>query len=397
MNSIIYIQRTLKLKEKLKRKSQFLLGPRMTGKTSYIRNELQDMVRLNWNLLDGRLRLRAASDPGLLKEEIEARDLYDCIVVIDEIQKVPQLLEEVHLLIKQRNIRFLLAGSSARKLRSGGVNLLGGRAGHITMHPFVYPEIQHTGCSLDRIFKSGLLPSAFLSDNPDEELGDYVALYLNEEIQAEGATRKLPQFSRFLEAAALSNTEILNYTNIASDAGVSRQTVTGWYQILADTLIGYELPSFTKGKTRKTYGMPKFYFFDLGVARALQNIPAPGAAQSEYGVFFEHYMFMEIRSYLDYIQSKEKLSYWRTTSGFEVDFILGTAAAVEVKTTKKSKPKDFKGLKAFMEEGICRRYILVCCEDRPRKLETGIEIMPWRYFLELLWSGGIIKTEQQQA
>ena len=148
----IYMQRTLNLKEKLKRKSQFLIGPRMTGKTSYIRNELQDMVRLNWNLLDGRLRLRAASDPGLLREEIEARNLYDCVVVIDEIQKAPQLLEEVHLLIEQRNIRFLLTGSSARILRSGGVDLLGGRAGHITMHPFVYPEIQHTGFSLDSIF-----------------------------------------------------------------------------------------------------------------------------------------------------------------------------------------------------------------------------------------------------
>ncbi|MGE0074698.1 MAG: ATP-binding protein [Sphaerochaetaceae bacterium] len=385
-----YIKRTLKLKEKLEKKSQFLLGPRMTGKTSYIRNELQDMVSLSWNLLDGRLRMRAISDPGLLKEEVEALDLHDCVVVIDEIQKAPQLLEEVHLLIEERNIRFLLTGSSARKLRSGGVNLLGGRAGHITMHPFVYPEIQGTGYSLERIFKSGLLPSAYCSENPDESLGDYVDLYLNEEIQADGVTRKLPQFSRFLEVAALSNTEILNFTNIASDVGVSRQAVTGWYQVLVDTLIGYELVSFTKGIKRKTFGMPKFYFFDLGVARALQNATVPTTTQSEYGKFFEHYMFMELRSYLDYIQSKEVLSYWRTTSGFEVDFLLGEKVAVETKTTKKADTRDFTGLKAFMEENICQRHILVCCEERPRKLENGIEVMPWRYFLELLWSGKIL-------
>lgn len=263
------------LKEKLSNKSQFLLGPRMTGKTTYIRNELRDRVSLSWNLLDGRLRMRALSDPGLLREEIEARDLHDCIVVIDEIQKAPLLLEEVHFLIEERNIRFLLTGSSARKLCSGGVNLLGGRSGYITMHPLVFAEIHDTNYTLERIFKSGLLPSAFCSENPDEELDDYVTLYLNEEIQAEGVTRKLPQFSRFLEVAALSNTEQLNFTNIASDVGVSRQTVSGWYQILVDTLIGYEISSFTKGKKRKTYGMPKFYFFDLGVARALQNAPPP--------------------------------------------------------------------------------------------------------------------------
>jgi len=385
-----YIKRTLRLNERLATKSQFLLGPRMTGKTTYIRNELQDMVSLSWNLLDGRLRMRVLSDPGILREEIEARDLHDCLVVIDEIQKAPLLLEEVQFLIEERNIRFLLTGSSARKLRSGGVNLLGGRAGHITMHPLVFPEIQDTNYTLERIFQSGLLPSAFCSEHPDEELNDYVALYLNEEIQAEGVTRKLPQFSRFLEVAALSNTQMLNFTNIASDVGVSRQAVTGWYQVLVDTLIGYELPSFTNGKKRKTYGMPKFYFFDLGVARALQNVPVPTSIQTEYGAFFEHYVFMELRSYLDYIQSKEVLSYWRTTSNFEVDFVLGENVAIETKTTKKADSKDYRGLKAFMEEGICDRYILVCCEERPRKLGNGIEVMPWKYFLQLLWDGKIV-------
>lgn len=385
-----YIKRTLKIKEKLKRKSQFLLGPRMTGKSSYIRNELQDMVSLSWNLLDGRLHMRAISDPGLLKEEIEARELRDCLVVIDEIQKAPQLLDEVHFLIEERNIRFLLTGSSARKLRAGGINLLGGRAGFVTMHPFVYPEIQELDYSLERIFKSGMLPSVFFSDNPDEELADYVNLYLKEEIQAEGLTRNLPKFSRFLEIASLSNTKQLNFTNIASDVGVSRQTVADWYQILVDTLIGYEISSFTKGKKRKTYGMPKFYFFDIGVVRALQNISPPTPNQTEYGEFFEHYIFMEIRSYLDYVQSKEVLRYWRTTSGFEVDFVLGEKVAIETKATKKADSKDYKGLKALEEEGIFQRYILVCREKRPRKLANGIEVMPFTYFLDLLWNNKIL-------
>lgn len=390
MNIHPYIPRTLQLKEKLERKSQFLLGPRMTGKTSYIQHELRDMARLTWNLLEGRLRMDVLAHPGLLKEEIEARNLHDCIVVIDEIQKAPQLLEEVHLLIEERNIRFLLTGSSARKLRSGGVNLLGGRAGNVTMHPLVYPEIRDTAYSLENIFLSGLLPPMFCAEFPEQELADYVALYLNEEIQAEGVTRKLPQFTRFLEVAALSNTKQLNFTNIASDVGVSRQTVTDWYQILVDTLIGYELQSFSKGKKRKTFGMPKFYFFDVGVARMLQNSPVPGVNQAEFGAFFEQYVFMELRAYLDYIQSRELLAYWRTTSGFEVDFIIGDQVAIETKTTRKADAKDFKGLMAFKEEGLGHRLVLVCREERPRKVEQGIEIMPWTYFLDQLWNGAII-------
>jgi predicted AAA+ superfamily ATPase len=390
MKNELYITRTVNVPEKLKHKSQFLLGPRMTGKTSYIHHELQDMVSMSWNLLDGRLRMRVLSDPSFLREEIEARDLHDCLVVIDEIQKAPLLLEEIHLLIEQRNITFLLTGSSARKLRSGGVNLLGGRAGQVTMHPFVYPEILHTNYSLERIFTSGLLPQAYCSEHAEQELNDYVTLYLNEEIQAEGMTRKLPQFSRFLEVAALSNTELVNFTAIASDVGVSRQTVSDWYQILVDTLIGYELHSFTSGKKRKTFGMPKFYFFDLGVARTLQNAPVPTAVQTEYGKYFEHYVFMELRAYLDYTQSRFDLAYWRTTSGFEVDFVIGEQVAIETKTTKKVDNRDLRGLRAFMEEKICHRYILVCCEERPRKLQDGIEIMPWKHFLANLWDGHIV-------
>lgn len=385
-----YIKRNLRLHEKLARRSQFLIGPRMTGKTSYIHQELQDSISLFWSLLDGRLCMRVLADPGLLREEIEARDIHDAVVVIDEIQKAPQLLDEVHLLIEQRAIRFLLTGSSARKLRSGGVNLLGGRAGCVHMHPFTFPEIQADDLTLDRVFQSGLLPAAYCAEQPDEILSSYISMYLTEEIRAEGVARKLPDFTRFLETAARSNTEQINFTNIASDVGVSRQTVAGWYQVLVDTLIGYQLTAFTKGTKRKTFGMPKFYFFDLGVARALQNTPVPTPGQSEYGICFEHYVFMELRAFLDMMEIKESLSYWRTTSGFEVDFIVGDRIAIEVKTTRRPDARDLKGLKAFMEEGICQRHILVCREDRPRRLENGIEILPWKYFLEQLWSGKIL-------
>jgi predicted AAA+ superfamily ATPase len=234
-----------------------------------------------------------------------------------------------------------------------------------------------------------LLPVSFCSDNPEEVLADYVDVYLTEEIQAESAARKLPQLSRFLTVAALSNTEMLNFTNIANDVGVSRQSVAGWYQILVDTLIGYKLPSFQKGKKRKTFGMPKFYFFDTGVARALQNISVPSQNQSEYGKFFEQYIFMELRAYLDYSQSRAILSYWRTTSNLEVDFVVGEKVAIETKTTKHTSGNDYKGLKAFSTESRCERFILVCQEERPRKLSIGIEIMPWKYFLDLLWKGKI--------
>lgn len=358
----------------------------MTGKTSYVNHELKESVAMTWNLLDGRLRLRALSDPSILKEEIEARGLDNCIVVIDEIQKAPELLNEIHNLIEEKNISFLLTGSSACKLREAGVNL----AGQIKMHPFVFTEIEGLNPSLEMIFSRGLLPSGFCSDDPEQELNDYVGTYLTEEITQEGTTRNLPAFSRFLEVAALANTQILHYQNIANDVGVNIKTVQSWFDILKDTLIGYELPTYQKAKKRKTFQTSKFYFFDVGVARILKGINPPTSNQTEYGEFFEHFIFMELRAYLDYNQKKEGLSYWRTTSGFEVDFILGDTIAIETKTTKKVDSRDLKGLLAFKEENICTKYILVCCEERPRLLENGIYIMPWKWFLNELWNDKLI-------
>ncbi|HNZ94847.1 MAG TPA: DUF4143 domain-containing protein, partial [Sphaerochaeta sp.] len=229
-----------------------------------------------------------------------------------------------------------------------------------------------------------------LSDDPDQDLDDYIAVYLRDEIGREGNVRKLETFARFLDVAALTNAEQVNYMNRAGDVGISRQSVANWYQILIDTLIGHYLPAYTKGVKRKTFSLPKFYLFDLGITRALLQIPPPVEGQSEYGRFLEHYIFMELRAYLDYGQRKEILSYWRTTGGIEVDFILGDRIAIEVKATKQSNTRDYKGLLAFMEEGIAERHILVCREEHPRKLKNGVEIHPWAFFLEQLWGGNIL-------
>jgi len=383
------IKRILDINPALARKSVFLFGPRQSGKTTYINKELNGKFALFWTLLDGRLRIRVQADPSLLRQEVETRNLHDCAVCIDEIQKCPELLEEVHLLIEERNIRFLLTGSSARKLRHGGVNLLGGRALQYYMHPFCYREIMDIPgipFTLERAFRNGLIPSMYLSDFPDEDLGAYIDTYLTEEIAAEGAARNLPGFSRFLEFAAKTNAQILNFTNIANDARLPRQTVKLWYDVLVDTLLGYEVLPFTATKKRKAIETPKFYFFDTGIVRALCGIDEIRESNREFGDFFEQFICMELRAWLDYTGSRQQLCYWRSTSDYEVDFTIGTELAIEVKSTQDVQERHLRGLKALREENIFQRYIVVCREEHPRTVE-GIEILPWQYFLEQLKYG----------
>lgn len=379
------INRILDILPQIKRKSLFLMGPRQTGKSTYIRNQLKEEIALSWNLLDGRLRMRVQADPSLLREEVEARDLRDCIVYIDEIQKCPELLEEIHFLIEDRNIRFLMTGSSARKLRSYGVNLLGGRASQYHFHPFCYMEVKdERNITLHDIFERGMLPPHFLSDYVEEDLSAYVGTYLTEEIAAEGAARNLPAFSQFLQISALSNSSIINYTNIANDSNVPRQTVKLWYDILVNTLLAFEVQPYTATKKRKAIETAKFYFFDVGVLRALRNIPVPAENTSEFGEFFETYIGMELRTWIDYKRPKSRLYYWRSTAGQEVDFLVDEELAIEVKSAHIVSEKHFKGLKALREENIFSRYIVVCQEEHPR-LVDGIEVLPWKYFLEQLW------------
>jgi len=375
-NGPVYIERVLNLPFFLQKKSHFLFGPRQTGKTSLIRHSLKG-VR-SYDLLDNSVYLSLSQDPGRIAQEINPRDK---IVVVDEIQRLPILLNEVHRLIEERGIRFLLTGSSARKLRRGGVNLLGGRARTKYIHPLTYRELGNQ-FNLFKAIERGLLPSIYLSDDPRADLQAYTGSYLQQEIVAEGVTRNVPAFSRFLKVAALCNGTVVNFTNVSNDAQVPRTTVYEYFEILKDTLLLYELPAWRKSKKRKPLTSSKYYFFDVGVVATLQGRQfRPGTP--EFGEALETYLMHELVSYSDYI-SGEPLSYWRSTSGFEVDFILGDHTAIEVKAKENVSAHDLKPLRALAEEKKLKRYLCVSLEPRRRNLEK-VTILPIREFLEALW------------
>ncbi|OGT21786.1 MAG: hypothetical protein A2V90_08005 [Gammaproteobacteria bacterium RBG_16_57_12] len=321
-----------------------------------------------------------SQNPGRLAQELTANDRF---VVIDEIQRLPLLLNEVHRLIESQGIRFLLTGSSARKLRTGGMNLLGGRARTKYLHPLTRRELGRS-FDLHKAIERGLLPSIYFSDDPRADLEAYAGSYLQQEIIAEGLTRNVPAFSRFLKVAALCNGTIVNFTNIASDAQVPRTTVYEYFDILKDTLVLHELPAWRRSVKRKPLASSKYYFFDVGIAGQLQGRQVrPGTP--EFGGAFETYMMHELRSYCDYL-SGEPLSYWKSTTGFEVDFILGDHTAIEVKAKDNVAPQDLKSLRALKEEGALKHFVCVCLEARARKVE-GIHVLPYEEFLEGIWNG----------
>jgi len=373
-----FIPRALDLSSLVRRKTHFLFGPRQTGKSFLIRYQLQG-TRV-YNLLDTATFLALSQNPGRLGEEIGP---HDKLVAIDEIQRLPILLNEVHLLIEERGVRFLLTGSSARKLRRGGVNLLGGRARTMYMHPLTTAELGER-FDLSRALHRGLLPSIYFSDDPEADLAAYAGTYLHEEIVAEGATRNIPAFSRFLKVAALCSGTMINFTNIANDAQVPRTTVHEYFEILRDTLLLHELPAWRKSVKRKPIRTSKYYFFDVGVVRHLQGRTLAPRTR-EFGEAFETLIMHELVSWRDY-RSGDALSYWRSASGYEVDFILGDHTAVEVKAKENVSPDDLKSLRAIAEENKVRRCICVSLEPRTRRV-GGITVLPYREFLEKLWSG----------
>jgi predicted AAA+ superfamily ATPase len=377
-NGAPFIERILDLNNLLKGKSYFLFGPRQTGKTFLIRHTLKD-ARI-YDLLDTSIYLALSRNPGRIAEEISPRDE---IVVIDEIQRLPDLLNEVHRLIEERGIRFLLTGSSARKLRRGGVNLLGGRARIKHLNPLTYRELGDY-FDLNSAVERGLLASNYFSDDPWADLQAYTGLYLQQEIVSEGLTRNIPAFSRFLRVAALCNGRIVNFTNVANDSQVARTTVYEYFEILKDTLVLYELPAWRKTKKRKPLASSKYYFFDIGVVGALQE-RVFRRGTPEFGEAFETYLMHELRSYSDYL-SGESLSYWRSKSGFEVDFIIGDHTAIEVKAKENLVASDLKSLKAISEEKKLKRYLAVSLEPRKRKIGE-ISILPYKQFLKELWAG----------
>ena len=372
------IERSLDLSALVARKSHFLLGPRQTGKTTLIRRQLPTAVV--YDLLDSSVYLSLSRNPGRLAEELQPDTE---LVAIDEIQRLPELLNEVHRLIEERGIRFLLTGSSARKLRRGGVNLLGGRARTRYLHPLTWLELgEHF--RLERAIESGTLPSLYFSDDPAADLEAYTGSYLQQEIVAEGAIRNVPAFSRFLEVAAWCNGTIVNFTGVSNDAQVPRTTVYEYFEILKDTLILFELPSWRQSKRRKPIVSSKYYFFDVGVVGALQGRHVR-AGTPEFGAAFETWLLHELRAYCAY-RSRESLRHWRSTSGFEVDFILGEHTAIEVKAKRNVSPRDLRSLRALAEEEALRRFVCVSLESR-RRLVEGVEVLPYSDFLSELWAG----------
>ena len=372
------IRRILKLRHLLEKKSHFLFGPRQTGKTYLIHQDMSD-CRI-YDLLDSSVFATLSQNPGRIGEEIQDRTQF---VIVDEVQRLPVLLHEVHRLIESRGVRFLLTGSSPRKLRRGGVNLLGGRARTMYLHPLCWKELgEHY--DLSRAARHGLLPPVYFSDDPAADLKAYAGSYLQQEIVAEGATRNVPAFSRFLHVAAQANGTVVNFTNIANDAQVPRTTVYEYFEILKDTLLLHELPAWTVSKRRKPLVSSKYYFFDVGVVASLQGREFR-TGTTEFGEAFETLLMHELICYRDYDRG-DPLSFWRSASGYEVDFILGDHTAVEVKAKRNVGDSDLRSLRALAEEGKLKRYLCVSLEPR-RRAVGKIMILPFAEFLGELWGG----------
>ncbi|OGT66749.1 MAG: ATPase [Gammaproteobacteria bacterium RIFCSPLOWO2_02_FULL_38_11] len=383
--------RELNLVELLKKKTFFLLGPRATGKTFLIDHQLKNLAIII-DLLHSDLYFKLSHSPWELENIIEAKfsekKKKNCIIVIDEVQKIPNLLDEVHRLIESKKWRFLLTGSSARKLKYGHANLLAGRAWIAHLFPLVRHEIPNF--QLERYLRYGGLPVVYASDDPEEELESYTRTYLYEEIQAEGLVRKLPQFSRFLQLAAINNGFLLNFSSVANDAGVPVSTVREYYSILEDTLLGFMLEPWSHSKKRKAISTAKFYLFDCGVTHALAGTKTLDRNSDLYGRSFEHWLGLELRSYLDYHRKRDVLGFWRSKHQHEVDFTIGDHIAIETKASKKITSHDLRGLYALQEEKIFKHYFLVS-QDEVETKRGAIHCMYWKHFLDRLWNDELLK------
>lgn len=384
-----HIKRNLDLKTLLAKKSYFLLGPRQTGKSFLIRETLCKTLKdvKVYNLLLREDFQKLSFNPSVIREELSPKDK---IVVIDEIQKLPEILDEVQDLIETKKVHFLLTGSSARKLKRYGTNLLGGRARLVHLHPFVSAELgEHF--DLLKIANYGLLPSVYFSDDPEADLDAYIGLYLQQEVANEGLARNLPSFARFMEVAATCHAEQIDYTSVSNDTQIPRTTIHDYFQVLKDTLIGDELPCWRESIKRKAVTTPKFYFFDWGVARKLMGYGQIQLKTPLFGKAFESLFYQELRAYCDYFHIKN-FHYWRTSKHEEVDFILDHSVAIEVKSASHVTAKDLSGLIRLKEENALKKYFLVYLGDTVRHLEVDeeIEVIPYRLFLEHLWDGKIL-------
>lgn len=364
------ISRTLNLKDLIKKKSHFLLGPRQTGKSTLIRNTLSDVKK--YNLLDLRDFQKLSFNPLAIREELEDKDNF---IVIDEVQKLPELLNEVHLLIEEKGINFLLTGSSARKLKKYGTNLLGGRARVLNFHPLTIKELGDE-FNIEKALNTGMLPSIYFSDEPELDLEAYVGLYVQQEIANESLTRNLPSFARFLEVISLCHGEQLNLSKVSNDAQVPRSTLHDYLEILKDTLVADTLPVWNQTIKRKPIATPKFFFFDWALAKQLGSIGEVRLNSPLAGKAFESLVYQELLASTHY-QSLKKLSYWRSGHKDEVDFIYNDLWAIEVKAKREVSVRDAKSLMRLQEEGLLERYIIVYLGDKNKKISAapGIEVL----------------------
>lgn len=371
--------------EDLGQESTFLWGARQTGKTTLLKKLFPDSIYIDLLLNSEYLRFNRQED--LLRQIVEANKPAKP-VIIDEIQRLPHLLNDVQWLMTNTDTQFILSGSSPRKILRSDVNLLGGRALRYELYPLVYPEFDKF--DINKILNFGSLPRHYLSKNPKKLIGAYIGSYLQDEIISEAKRRNVQAFTRFLESAALTNGEIVNYSNIASDCGVSSVTIKEYFNIIEETLIGRFVPAFTKKQKRRLVSSPKFYFFDLGITNYLLKNPSIKEKTPAYGKALEHLIYTELYAHSKYSGANYPIAFWRTSSQIEVDFILGDhQVAIEVKSGDNLQNKHLKGLKSFSDELKTKRQIIVCNETYYRK--TGnIEIMPVEHFLNALWSDQII-------
>jgi len=367
----------------LERKSVLLLGPRRTGKSFFIRNQLGE--HKYYNLLHADTFRRLSSRLSLIREELNPEDK---LIVIDEIQKLPELMDEVHAMIEESpNLHFLLTGSSARKLKRSHTSLMAGRAKQMFFFPFTTAEIENF--NLEQITNFGTLPPIWLSDDPYNDLLDYVGLYLKEEIRSEALVRNIENFSHFLEVAAKSNGKILNYSEIGRDAQVPPRTVKEYFHLLEDTLMGTTLKPIEQQGKRKAVSKSKFYFFDIGVVNALLERKSVSLKGPEFGDVFEHFIFLEIKNYIFSNGLRSHLNFWGIDNKTEVDIIIDKKIAIEVKASKLITEKHCKGLKVFSATYHPERKIIVSRDNEYRRIDD-IEILPYQLFLKMLWDDEII-------
>ena len=365
--------------------SIFLWGARQTGKSTLLKSLFPDA--LWFDLLKSDVFERYQKSQLQFREAVLATTA-GTVIIVDEIQKIPALLDEIHWLIENHKTRFILSGSSPRIIFRSEANLLGGRALRYELYPLIYAEIPDF--NLLKAVNNGLLPRHYLSENPKKLLSSYIGNYLRDEIIAEAKIRNIGAFAKFLEVAAFSNGEIVNYTNIAADCGVSAITVKEYFQILEDTLLARFVPSFQKKPKRKVILAPKFYYFDVGIANYLLKRGKIEMGSEAFGSAFEHFIYQELYAHSNYTDNNYLISYWRTTSQIEVDFVLGNhEVAIEVKATDNVQTRHLKGLKSFAEEYDVKKLIIIS-NDPLERIIGNITVLPWRKFLIKLWANEII-------